>query len=172
MSSIRQEATSFLDGTVIGFFIMLILILAFLYTDFIPTQSYLLALFAGGCVAGFITRGTWKGGVSAFFSGFLALFLFDSTKDLLTLEYSFATYQLMLGFFAALAGGMVGGFFTRSKTSTLTRPRGEPAKVYVCPQCGAEIPMKTKFCPECGTRLGKTLKEKIKKVTPGGGEEQ
>lgn len=169
MNSIRQEITGFLDGLVIGFLIASILVFLFLYIDLVPMYSYLVALFIGGCIAGVIARGTWKGGVSAFFSGFFTLFLFEITKDVLTLEYQFTVYQLMLGFLAALAGGLIGGFFTRR--TIYVSPTKEPQKIYVCPKCGAEIPMKTKFCPECGSRMGKPpLTEKLK-VTRQGGEE-
>lgn len=170
MNSIRQEISSFLDGLVIGFLIASILVFLFLYIDFIPMYSYLLALLIGGCIAGVITRGAWKGGVSAFFSGFFTLFLFEITKDVLTLEYQFTAYQLMLGLLIALIGGVTGGFFTRR--TIYVSPTREPQKVYVCPRCGAEIPMKTKFCPECGSRMGKPpLTEKLQKITGQGGEE-
>ncbi len=171
MTSIRQEATNFLDGLVIGFLIMAILMSVFSYTDF-PEYSYILALFGGGCIAGLITRGTWRGGISAFFSGFFALFLFDLIKDRLTLEYQFTTYQLMIWFLAALLGGIIGGFFTKSKTPVITRPRERPQKVYICHGCGAEIPMKTKFCPECGILQQKaTPEEKIQIITKEGGDQ-
>jgi ribosomal protein L40E len=172
MNNIRQEITGFLDGLVIGFLIASILVFLFLYMEFIPDYSYLLALFVGGFVAGIITKGTWRGGVSAFFSGFFALFLFEITKDVLTLDYQFSIYQLMIGFISSVAGGLLGGFITRPTIFVVSKPEGELQKVYVCPQCGAEIPMKTKFCPECGTRLGKPpLTEKIQKITKHGGEE-
>jgi hypothetical protein len=172
MSTIRKEATTFLDGLVIGFLVAFILVLLFLYIDFVPAYSYALALVAGGCVAGLIARGTWKGGITAFFSGFFALFFYELVKGVLTLEYQFSIYQVMTGFLFVIAGGLLGGFFTRPTILMVAQPEGEPQKVYVCPQCGAEIPMKTKFCPGCGTRLGKApLTEKIKEITQKGGEE-
>jgi DNA-directed RNA polymerase subunit RPC12/RpoP len=172
MTTIRQEITTFLDGLVIGFLIASILLFLFLYADFVPAYSYLLALFAGGCVAGLIARGPWKGGVSASFSGFFTLFLFQITREALTLDYEFSLYQIMVGFVAAIIGGCIGGFLTRPTMIVLAQQKGEPQKVYVCPQCSAEIPMKTKYCPECGARLQKVpLTEKIQKITRTGGEE-
>lgn len=171
MTSIRQEATNFLDGLVIGFLIMAILLPVFSYTNF-PEYSYVLALFAGGCIAGLITGGTWRGGISAFFSGFFALFLFDLIEDRITPEYQLITYPLMVWFLAALLGGIIGGFFTKSRTPMVTRPRERPQKVYICPGCGAEIPMKTKFCPECGVSQQKVPPtEKIHVITKQGGDQ-
>lgn len=171
MTSIRQEATNFLDGLVIGFLIMAILLSVFSYANF-PEYSYILALFGGGCIAGFITRGTWRGGVSAFFSGFFALFLFDLIKDRIISEYQSNTYQPMVWFLAALLGGIIGGFFTKSRMPMVTRPRERPQKVYICPGCGAEIPMKTKFCPECGVPQQKVPpEEKIHVITKQGGDQ-
>ncbi len=169
MNSIKQEVTGFLDGLVIGFLIASILVFLFLYLDFLPDYSFLLALLIGGAIAGAIARGPWKGGVSAFFSGFFALFLVEITKDVLTLDYHFSSYELMTGLLFSLAGGVAGGFLTRP--TIVVSPKGEPQKVYVCPRCGVEIPMKTKFCPECGSRLGKVpLREKISGITKGGEE--
>lgn len=170
MNSTRHKAASFLDGLVVGFLIASILLYSFLYIDFIPPYSILLALFAGGFVAGLITRGTWKGGVSAFFSGFTAIFLFQITKDVLTLQYEFSQYHLMVQLMVALLGGVTGGILTTPTQVLRTKPKGEPQKVYICPQCGAEIFMKTKFCPQCGSRLGKPLSQKIKDITKSGGE--
>ncbi|MGD2249475.1 MAG: zinc-ribbon domain-containing protein [Candidatus Methanofastidiosia archaeon] len=173
MNNIRQELTGFLDGLVIGFLIASILVFLLLYLGFVPLYSYLVSLLIGGCVAGLISRGTWKGGVSAFFSGFFTIFLFELTKDVLSLDYNFSVYQLLTGFLFALCGGIIGGFFTRRTIYVIPKSEGKPQKVYVCPQCSAEIPMKTKYCPECGERLGKPpLSEKIQKITKKGGEPQ
>lgn len=172
MNNIKEQATSFLDGLVIGFLVAAILVLLVIYLDFLPAYSYLIALCAGGFLAGMITRGTWKGGVSGFFSGFFALFFVELVKNVLTLEYQFSPYQVMAGLLFSLIGGLIGGFLTRPTVLVVAQPKGEPQKVYVCPECGAEIPMKTKFCPNCGTRLGKApLTEKIKEITKHGGEE-
>jgi hypothetical protein len=172
MNTIRQQAINFLFGLVVGLLVASILILLFQYTEFAPLYSHMLALFAGGCITGIITRGTWKGGISAFFAGFFALLIFETVKDVLTLDYQFSPVQVLTGLLCVIAGGILGGFLTRPTILVVAQPKGEPQKVYVCPQCGAEIPMKTKFCPECGTRLGKApITEKIKEITQRGGEE-
>jgi DNA-directed RNA polymerase subunit RPC12/RpoP len=161
MNDLRQEATHFLDGLVIGFLIISVLIILFFYIDFILSMSFLLALFVGGLIAGIITTGTWRGGVSAILAGCSSLFLFEVVKGVLTFEYQFSTYQIVLGFLSVLAGGLLGGYARRRKILFTTI--GEPKKIYVCNQCGAEIPMKTKFCPECGSRMGKPpITERLK----------
>lgn len=166
MNTIRQELTTFLDGLVIGFLVAAILTVLFQYVDFLPSYSHLLALFVGGCVAGVIARGLWKGGVSAFFSGFFALFLFELIKDELTLTYEFTTFQVLAGLLFAVAGGIVGGFVVRP--TIVVSPHGEPVKVYICPQCSSEIPMKTKFCPECGNPMKKPPEKKPEPEKGGG----
>lgn len=164
MDNLREEATHFLDGFVIGFLIISVLIILFFYVDFIPPTSYLIALFAGGVVSGFITTGPWRGGVSAALAGCSALFLFEIVKGFLTFEYEFSLYQVFLGFLFVLVGGLLGGYLRKPRVKFTKF--GEPQKVYVCNRCGAEIPMKTKFCPECGSRMGKTpLTEKLKDRT-------
>jgi DNA-directed RNA polymerase subunit RPC12/RpoP len=164
MNDLRQEAAPFLDGLVIGFLIISVLIILFFYIDFILPLSYLLALFVGGIIAGIITTGTWKGGVSAVLAGCSALFLFEFVKGVLTFEYQFTTYQMLMGFLLVLAGGLLGGYVRRRKI--IFTKIGEPQKIYVCNQCGAEIPMKTKFCPECGSRMGKPpITERLKGMT-------
>lgn len=164
--SVKEELTRFLDGLVIGFLVAAILLFLFLYADLVPAYSFLLALLVGGCVAGLISRGAWKGGVSAFFSGFFALFLFQMVGAPI-IDYIFPIYQILIGLLFSVAGGIMGGFLTRPTTFVVSSK--EPQKVYVCPSCKAEIPMKTKFCPECGVRLGKpTLTEKIKGIKEGG----
>jgi len=161
MNNLRQEATHFLDGFVIGFLIISALIILFFYVDFIPPTSSLIALFAGGVVSGFITTGTWRGGVSATLAGCSALFLFEIVKGVLTFDYEFSVYQVFMGFLSVLAGGLIGGYVRRPQVRFTKF--GEPQKIYVCNQCGAEIPMKTKFCPECGLRMGKpSLTERLK----------
>ena len=157
MSIIRQEIAGFLDGLVIGFLVASILTLIFQYVDFIPLYSPYIALLLGGFTAGIISKGLWKGGISAFFSGFFALFLFELIKGPLTLEHEFSSYQIMIGFLFAVAGGIIGGFIARPTFTTT--PPGEPVKIYICPHCGSEISMKTKFCPDCGAPM-RTPKEK------------
>ncbi len=166
--NVKEELTRFLDGLVIGFLVAAILLFLFLYADFVPAYSILLALLVGGCVAGLISRGAWKGGVSAFFSGFFALFLFQMVGAPI-IDYTFPIYLILIGLLFSVAGGIIGGFLTRPTTLVVVPSSKEPQKVYVCPNCQAEIPMKTKFCPECGVRLGKpTLTEKIKGIKEGG----
>lgn len=164
MNDLRHRVTRFLDGLVIGFLIISVLIILFFYVNFIPPTFYLLALFIGGIVAGIITTGTWKGGVSAILAGCSALFFFEIVKGVLTFEYEFSTYQILMGFLSVLAGGLIGGYVRREKI--LLTKFGEPQKIYVCNHCGAEIPMKTKFCPECGSRMGKpSLTERLRDRT-------
>lgn len=172
MNSKKQQATNFLEGLLVGFLVASILILLVMYLSSLPAYAYLIALCAGGCVAGIFTRGPFKGGVSAFFSGVFALMLFELVKNVLTVAYQILPHQVMTGLLFSVLGGLLGGFLTRPTIYVVTQPKGEPQKVYICPQCGAEIPMKTKFCPNCGTRLGKApLTEKIKEITKQGGEE-
>jgi len=168
--SMRKEAADFLNGLVIGFLVTCILVLIFLYLDFIPLYSYVISLCAGGFASGIIARGTFRGGISAFFSGSFAIFLLELVKSVLTLEHQFSFYEVIVWLFFAVFGGLAGGFIT--KPVTVIVPEAEPQKVYICPHCEAEIPMKTKFCPHCGKRLGKApITEKVKDLTKYGGEE-